>query len=139
METGYETEVRSGAGALDRSEPRYAMRHWWQKIDLDKLDLADRDECILAQLFGSYEYGLLVLHDAEGDEEFAVANGFDIDQDEVRPPELADCDEDDVDAWAERVGYDPEDPQGDHAAAREYQLLTSAWRALIEARRETGE
>lgn len=60
--------VADGAALLDEHKPG-----WWQKVDLDHLDLHDCEACILGQLFGHYDAGLpglILSHEA------ATACGF---------------------------------------------------------------
>ena len=45
--------VAAGAALLDQE-----FEGWETQIDLDLLDLANGDNCILAQLYGDYEGGL---------------------------------------------------------------------------------
>lgn len=45
--------VAAGAELLDELYPE-----WEKQIDLDLIDMADGDRCIVGQLFGDYEGGL---------------------------------------------------------------------------------
>lgn len=50
------TNVQTGAALLDRERPG-----WEQKIDSATLDLNTCTQCILAQVFGSYQAGVAAL------------------------------------------------------------------------------
>lgn len=46
-------KIKRGVELLNEKSPG-----WHSKIDLDRLDMADRDDCVLGQLFGDYFDGL---------------------------------------------------------------------------------
>lgn len=52
----YERRVAKGAVRLDAVYPG-----WYDKIDLDRLDLSHWQLCVLGQLYGTYHYGVDVL------------------------------------------------------------------------------
>lgn len=49
----YEENVKRGAAHLDM----YGPSNWRNKIDVEKLDMADSKLCILGQLYGEYSDG----------------------------------------------------------------------------------
>jgi hypothetical protein len=55
-----EDRVSAGAVLLDEQRPG-----WYAQIDLQRLDMDSYDDCVLGQLFGSFEGGLETL-DAVG-------------------------------------------------------------------------
>lgn len=55
------SDVRKGASVLDKMCPG-----WFDRIDVDRIDMTSWDDCILGQLYGVFHTGLreLDLHDA---------------------------------------------------------------------------
>lgn len=53
--------AEAGAKLLDAYQPG-----WQQWIDLDALDLADPEGCVLGQLYGTYDTGMDDLHQLVG-------------------------------------------------------------------------
>jgi hypothetical protein len=99
--------VRQGAEYLDERDPG-----WHRRIDPDTLELGSGDRCVLGQLHGEFRLGLgrsgvLSLSSAPRASLSPVAHGFK-------------CVEDVSEEWQ----------------ARDYELLTKAWRAAIRARWE---
>jgi hypothetical protein len=100
------TRVRRGAASLDDVDPG-----WHRRLDPATLELADGRACVLGQLHGDYRWGLARAHllnlgSAPQASLSPVAYGFQ-------------CE-----------GRVPADVQ-----ARDYALLTQAWRAAIRQRR----
>ena len=60
----FEEEVTAGIALLDKQGPE----GWRNKIDVETLDLAYIDKCILGQVYGNYFDGLKVL-DVDFDED----------------------------------------------------------------------
>jgi hypothetical protein len=58
LATEPEWEVHDSAAMLDRVKPG-----WWKKIDLDTLNLASHRQCVLGQLYGSFDRGRVNLRD----------------------------------------------------------------------------
>lgn len=100
--------VAAGAAWLDQHEPG-----WWQRINLDRLNLNSECNCILGQLHGRYNdapaVGAAALN-GDGGSHYAILR------------------------WALPLGFalDWDDCRTD---GRE---LTAAWRDLISARRAAG-
>jgi hypothetical protein len=97
--------VRRGAEYLDGSDPG-----WHRRIDPNALKLESGDRCVLGQLHGEFRLGLgrsgmLSLSSAPRASLSPVAHGFK-------------CVEGVSDEWQ----------------ARDYELLTKAWRAAVQAR-----
>jgi hypothetical protein len=101
--TTIDDRVAAGAAWLDANRPG-----WWQRINLDTLDLGDPCRCVLGQEYGDFADGPEELVD---DTKSVVANGFDA-----------------LDFWFvnDRTPRD---------VLTELADLTAAWRALITARR----
>ena len=109
--------VAAGAAYLDEREPG-----WWQRIDLDRLDLQAQCRCVLGQLatdvdrstlweticerFGVLPFGRKNCRPSDSELGFNVLPGYE------------ECDD-------------------DLAALAEYAQLTAEWKALINARRST--
>lgn len=93
--------VAKGAALLDEREPG-----WWQRIDLDTLDLKAPCRCILGQLDTDRQDHDLWLW-------IASRFGLDVWEDDDK-----------------RLGFNVL-----HHSDRAYANLTAAWRTLIEARR----
>jgi hypothetical protein len=55
--------VARGAALLDEHEPG-----WWQRIDLDRLNIASCEDCTLGQLHGDFTDGLAALYLTAADE-----------------------------------------------------------------------
>jgi hypothetical protein len=53
MPSRAEVRVQAGATFLDELMP-----DWTSRIDPERLSMASKDDCIIAQLFGSYETGV---------------------------------------------------------------------------------
>jgi hypothetical protein len=100
MTTDITARVARGAALLDEREPG-----WWQRIDLDRLDLRSPCRCVLGQLHGNYYPAAdrMFGGDDRKVESAAIAHGFD------------------------SVGVIP--------PYTEYDALDAAWRDLITARR----
>jgi hypothetical protein len=97
--------VRRGAEYLDDMDPG-----WHRRVDADTLGLEDGQHCVLGQLHGDFRLGLgrsqvLTLSSAPRASLSPVAYGFK-------------CVEGVSDEWQ----------------ARDYELLTQAWRAAVRAR-----
>lgn len=97
-----EERVTAGAAWLDEHRPG-----WWQRIDLETLDLGDPCKCVLGQEYG--DFGVAPAEVA-GASEPAVAFGFDVHS-----------------SWFGRVRTEA-DVEAECAA------LTAEWRWLIEQR-----
>lgn len=54
-----ETRVNRGAALLDEKVPG-----WWERIDLEQLQLSSCIRCVLGQLFGIYGQGIRELGDS---------------------------------------------------------------------------
>ena len=68
----YADRVRTGVALLDEKVPG-----WFERIDLDRLDMDSCARCVLGQLFGSFVRGSLAVgFDMSGNDE--VAAGFDL-------------------------------------------------------------
>lgn len=71
----YETEIINGVVLLDKTDAK-----WRDKINLKTLVSQSLDDCVLAQVFGDYPFGLdrlgISIHTAH-------KYGFDIDTDEL--------------------------------------------------------
>ena len=97
--------VQRGATYLDESDPG-----WHRRLDPDTLELGSGDRCVLGQLHGEFRLGLgrsgmLSLSSAPRASLSPVAHGFK-------------CVEGVSETWQ----------------ARDYELLTQAWRAAVRAR-----
>jgi hypothetical protein len=97
--------VRRGAEYLDDMDPG-----WHRRVDADTLELEDGQHCVLGQLHGDFRLGLgrshvLTLSSAPRSSLSPVAYGFK-------------CVEGVSDEWE----------------ARDYELLTQAWRAAVRSR-----
>jgi hypothetical protein len=66
------TNVEAGVARLDAQYP-----DWAQKIDVDELRMNDCNLCILGQLYGDFNRGLVKLVPDPEDSIDAVALGFD--------------------------------------------------------------
>jgi hypothetical protein len=98
--------VAAGATWLDANRPG-----WWQRINLDTLDLGDECKCILGQEHGDY----------------------------FRAPLCGDIDDDQRDRVAAEMGmFSMAEVEG-HPNGGEYSALTAAWRTLIQARRNAED
>lgn len=100
--------VRRGAEYLDEMDPG-----WHRRVEADTLELEDGRHCVLGQLHGEFRLGLgrshvITLSSAPRASLSPVAYGFK-------------CVEGVSDEWQ----------------ARDYELLTKAWRAAVRARQET--
>lgn len=99
--------VQRGAEYLDEMDPG-----WHHRVDADTLELEDGQHCVLGQLHGEFRLGLgrshiLTLSSAPRASLSPVAYGFK-------------CIEGVSDEWQ----------------AREYELLTKAWRRAVRSRQE---
>jgi hypothetical protein len=104
--TTIDDRVAAGSAWLDANRPG-----WWQRIDLDTLDLGDTCNCVLGQEYGHYfEAPDEVAGDDAGDA--SIERGYDV---------LA--------QWATPG-------RTEHAVSEEVAALTAAWRTLIQARRD---
>ena len=63
-----EERVAKGAALLDQERPG-----WWQEIDLDTLSLRSGCDCVLGQLYESFDDGVEIL-----DLEWPEDSGFDL-------------------------------------------------------------
>jgi hypothetical protein len=118
MEMRYMTSARAKVGALllDVIQP-----DWFNKIDLDRLNLRDASACVLGQLFGEYKAGAERL--------FAI----------VKPTEIS-LRYIDGEVWyagqAERAGfYVSINTLVGHDARKCYGKLIEAWKREIRKRR----
>jgi hypothetical protein len=81
-----EERVARGAALLDEYVPA-----WFNKVDLDRLDIGNCTNCILGQVFGSYQVGFNTLAELapekeflwEGDEAFGFSETAGSDADEL--------------------------------------------------------
>lgn len=60
-----------GAKRLDEKRPG-----WAQRIQVERLNMFSGSQCILGQEYGQYQRGWRDVHPTGGDEPFAVAYGF---------------------------------------------------------------
>lgn len=102
--------VQRGAEYLDEMDPG-----WHRRIDADTLELEDGEHCVLGQLHGEFRLGLgrshvLTMSSAPRASLSPMAYGFK-------------CVEGVSDEWQ----------------ARDYELLTQAWRAAVRARQEADD
>lgn len=69
----YEDSIRKGVAVLDKVLP-----DWRERINLDRLNVANYNLCVLGQVFGSYTEGLDVLRGPlwAGRCAFAEEHGF---------------------------------------------------------------
>jgi hypothetical protein len=104
-EEAVQKRVERGASYLDEVDPG-----WHRRVDAETLELEDGEHCVLGQLHGGFRIGLgrshvLSLSSAPRASLSPVAYGFK-------------CVEGVSDAWQ----------------ARDYELLTAAWREAVRAR-----
>lgn len=66
-----QVRARKGARLLDRVRP-----DWYAEIDIDQLDLADWESCILGQLYGSFAGGREIVLGEDSHNEQATPHGF---------------------------------------------------------------
>lgn len=66
----FEEQVSAGIKVLDRKGPLF----WWERIDLEDLNMSSLEYCVLGQLYGNYATGQdsLSLRDEE-----LISLGFD--------------------------------------------------------------
>jgi len=77
--------IRRGVALLDREVP-----DWHERVSIDRLNVISDNYCVLGQLFGSYQVGLIALDLVGG-----VAHGF--------APARGDCVSDLEQAWREEL------------------------------------
>lgn len=108
--------VRVGALYCDNNAPEYKGYPWFQRVQLGILDMGECDNCVMGHLYGSYESSPMMRHQFNREFGFEVFRG---------------------DQWREALRG-----AGDHYAhpehAKEYTLLTLAWRKEIMARRDAA-
>lgn len=111
--------VAAGAAFLDEHDPE-----WWREIDLDKLNLASSEVCVLGQ-----RCPLEVLADFERVSVGELTEDDDIDRYYAYGEALmrATGDQGRVFGWAAELGFASE--------VGTYGDLTAEWKRLIEARR----
>lgn len=105
-----ESRVAVGAALLDQTVPG-----WWQRVDLETLDICRYNRCVLGQLFGDWIVGLDALFGTMPAGAEWVA--------------------------AEQAGFwvNEHQPDGEctDVSMPRYAALTEQWRAAVVARRET--
>ena len=115
---GVTERVKRGAALLDEKDPG-----WWGAIDLGKLDLRSKCDCVLGQL-GAQRFGTTLHPYIDGLSEIARLSP-------LRAPD-----------YGFDTGIDPDDYEhgsvedGEEAVRREFASLTEAWRDLITRRQE---
>ena len=58
LEDVAETAVHAGSRYLDQ----HSFGNWREQVDIEKLRMAGRTNCVLAQLYGNYRAGLTALN-----------------------------------------------------------------------------
>lgn len=71
MDVELENSVQRGVGLLDRKMP-----DWYRRINTDRLSMISKSNCILGQLYGTYETGLYRLGCDGPDNGFAAKAPF---------------------------------------------------------------
>ena len=107
----YDTRVARGAALLDEKLPG-----WWQRVDLDRLDLSKCTDCVLGQLTGDYDSMATTLLIGPRANKYPLRGN----------------------AKAARLGFTlpPSDAEWlSPMRLAEWAALTAAWKRLIESRR----
>jgi hypothetical protein len=106
--TTIDDRVAAGSAWLDANRPG-----WWQRINLDTLDLGDPCRCVLGQEYGDY---FDAPNEAVGDiGDASIERGYDV-----------------LDEWSIPG-------RTEHTVSEELADLNAAWRTLIQARRNAED